>query len=202
MMAKGIGKGILITLLLGLSAQVHAFVMWDGHSDGPLHQYQVVFFEGTWHEANEHVGSLGVGWHLATITSEEEQGFLESQLYPKADSGKFWLGAWQDMDAPAHDEGWNWVTGEAWDYTNWGPIRPDNYQDNEHFLITTDRLAWAWDDVSEDMNGRLSTGYIAERSGDSVNVPEPGAMALLAGGLLALGVAGWNRRRIQPPEVC
>jgi cysteine-rich repeat protein len=62
------------------------------------------------------------GWrkdaNLAAITSEIELVFLVVQ---KTIPYNTWIGA-SDVATPGH---YKWVTGEAWDYTNWAPGNPD-----------------------------------------------------------------------------
>lgn len=59
-----------------------------------------------------------MGGHLAAITSEKEQAFIE-QL--NKDSKKLWIGAYRNEYFL-----WYWVTGEKWNYTNWKAGEPNN----------------------------------------------------------------------------
>ena len=54
------------------------------------HEYQLVQFRGTWQQAND---QLSDGWHLATITSQDEQDFISSSFANYR--GEFWLGGYQ-----------------------------------------------------------------------------------------------------------
>ncbi|ACL73432.1 hypothetical protein Tgr7_2353 [Thioalkalivibrio sulfidiphilus HL-EbGr7] len=191
---------LFASILIGaMSGTAHAFEIWDEHPSGELHQYMVVYFQGTWSEANEAVSLIDGGWHLATITSAAEQSFIENSLFsPEGDKysrlGKYWLGAWQDADAANAYEGWNWVTGEAWDYTNWDSnFDSDGLSEEQRWLSMHEAMVWMWDDAHEDMgNVARVTGYIAERSGASVGVPEPASIMLMGLGLVLL--AAFRRR--------
>ena len=62
----------------------------------------------TWKNAKTACENLG--GHLATSTSAGKNTFLHSLI-----SANIWLGATDE----ASEGTWKWVTGEAWNYTNW-----------------------------------------------------------------------------------
>jgi hypothetical protein len=73
-----------------------------------------------WTQANAKCGELR--GHMVTVTSPEEQDFLEQYTEQNGTSMHYWLGA-----TDASEEGnWKWVTGEPMTYKNW-----DNKQPNE-----------------------------------------------------------------------
>jgi hypothetical protein len=92
-----------------------------------------------------------VGGHLATITSHAENEFVR----PLVTDGQFnvYLIGGHKVDGQ-----WRWVTGEAWDYSNWYPGEPNNATGNEIFLAT-----WVtpgtWNDVWPEYQGG---GYVVE----------------------------------------
>src|SRR5688572_12233982 len=83
------------------------------------HYYQVVLQAGlTWDEAKaaaEQSTFNGVHGHLATITSAEEDQFIE-QLRIEASPGGYnslWVGGSQLSTATGTSDGWYWVNGEG-----------------------------------------------------------------------------------------
>ena len=90
--------------------------------------YLFINEECYWEEAVQRCEELG--GHLVTITSAGEEEFCY-QLWKPSDTYGCWLGA-----SDAETEGtWKWITGEEWDYTNWGSSydygdEPTDYADN------------------------------------------------------------------------
>jgi Ca2+-binding RTX toxin-like protein len=82
--------------------------------------YEVVEGSFTWDEAKNDAESRG--GHLATITSEAEWNNVQQAVGWQLADRDVWLGA-----TDAAEEGrWEWVTGEAWDYTRWVDGQPDD----------------------------------------------------------------------------
>lgn len=101
---------------------------------------------------------LGLRGHMATLTSAQEEQFVETNL-PAAVYYAFQLGGYQDFSAPDYSEpagGWRWVTGEPWDYTDWYPGEPTNSNGTEHYLGFFG-IAGHWNDGA---NGQ--GGYVIE----------------------------------------
>jgi hypothetical protein len=113
------------------------------------HWYQRFDNFMTWHDAKAHCESMD--GYLATITSQQENDFVfDNLVYPIGDT--CWLGG-TDEDV----EGvWQWVTGEAWEYSNWEPGEPNNAcggEDyacgGEDYLHIYDGTGW-WNDEDND----------------------------------------------------
>ena len=153
------------------------------------HFYEIVAYPGkTWQEATLHMENLlGPQYYFATITSQEEQEFIQSIT---TDSGEYWLGGYQnpaDENSPAKN--WYWVNNEGlfWDdgpvgaYANWSPGEPNDYYGggSEQYLATWGQRQWRWND--EDNHPAYISGYIAEAP-----VPIPPAILLLSSGLIGL----------------
>jgi hypothetical protein len=94
-----------LALASGAYAADSARIKWDTNG----HYYQL--FEGapiTW--ANAKTACEGKSAHLATITSEAENGFIRSQLL----AGRSY---WYSIGGTSSDTyKWTWITGEAWGF--------------------------------------------------------------------------------------
>ncbi|MGA1840775.1 MAG: C-type lectin domain-containing protein, partial [bacterium] len=102
------------------------------------HQYQLFDTEMTWIDAYAYCEILG--GHLATITSQDEDDFVYSNL--GIDGINIWLGGTDEETEGA----WKWITGESWSYTNWGSTQPDNLQNGQNYLSYFDSEPGKWDD--------------------------------------------------------
>lgn len=179
-------------LAVSMSAQA-APIQWSGN--GHYYEYITRPERFTWTEANADAQTRsheGLQGHLVTITSAEEEAFLYANLSGDLLYGDPWIGAYR---LPGSDPvtGWQWVTGEAWSYTNWRNGEPNNTPppDSElyvHYLsvgVGGPDVTSGWNDLT-DGNVR---GYFIEYE----PVPEPAALGLL--GLGIIGIAGLRRRR-------
>ena len=138
----------------------------------------------------------GVSGHLVTLTSAQENQFIVDNL-EAACVGMYHIGGFQPYDPtpeadPAAD--WQWVTGEAWDYTNWMWVsnEPNDSGGGEDVLRLWRSDWWLpewtgqhplgmWNDGIID---ELVPGYVVEFA------PTPGTVAVLG-----LGLLGFRRRR-------
>ena len=68
---------------------------------------------------------------LATITSKEEQLFLESYIGQKVNRIAVWVGGVRTSLAN-HDASFYWIGGQKFTYTNWMEGEPDNYNEEEN----------------------------------------------------------------------
>ncbi|MFK5892078.1 MAG: hypothetical protein QM504_02535 [Pseudomonadota bacterium] len=134
-------KKQIISLLTGfflfclLNVVPAAPVIWNGNG----HYYDVVEDASnmSWEEAKNWASELSYTdasgqlfkGYLATITSSPEANFIASLTFTKT---TYLLGGYQ---TPTTDEttlaemkaDWYWVTGEAWDFTDWRPSEPNNF---------------------------------------------------------------------------
>ena len=189
-----------------------AMAVWSTASGGNGHTYEIVIGNYDWTtarslaEGSTIAGSTG---YLATITSAEEQAFLDALFSPRTistlpdgqggtiDFSSLWLGG-SDADV----EGvWRWVAGPESGqlisdyYENWDTAEPNDFPPGEDYLagwFRADR-GDVWNDLPSNANdfGQFVVGYIVEY--DTNVIPLPGAAWLLLGGLGALGFARSRR---------
>ena len=127
----------------GATAGLAGDAQYNGHRYG----YYEDNGSMSWSQARDYCVSLG--GHLVTITSAEEQQFISMQ-YAGKDA---WIGLYGGG-------GWNWVTGEAVEYTNWRSAQPDNANGDEWFCHM---WGGAWNDLNnEDSTYHYHQGFICE----------------------------------------
>ena len=92
--------------------------------------YKLVDEPMSWTEARRTCGEQN--GHLATVSSKEEQDFINSLIEEQGTLYHYWLGA-TDEDTEGD---WKWVTGESvpmpgdsWGYENWCGNQPNNKTD-------------------------------------------------------------------------
>lgn len=115
------------------------------------HQYKIFYDTLTWEEAK--AACEAKGGHLATITSEEEQQKLN--LY-NAGNHKLWIGGYKNTEGQ-----WCWVTGEPWEYENWGDGEPNNSSN----VVAGESCVAMWPEKWNDLansNVYEQSGYICE----------------------------------------
>jgi hypothetical protein len=177
-MIRSLGVPVLLAVF-ACNVTDAALVQWSNASGGNGHFYEAILSSTsvTWEQARALAESRG--GHLATLTSAAEDAFVFSLVadqpaYWANSFGGPWLGAYQPNPNVPAASGWVWVTGEAWEYTNWSPGEPGDQGwlgGVESYLHFRD-LSGGWNDFTNDGNATYS--YIVEYT-----VPTPGCAILL-----------------------
>ncbi len=135
------------------------------------HKYKFYNDSMTWEEAKTFCEQQG--GHLVTISSEDEQSFLEDNC--TGEKNLYWIGLQEIGD------NWGWVTGEEVSYTNWATGEPnEDFNDTEYYAQMygkdyDDNHLGEWNDSRND-SGTLTfyqlenVGFICEW--DSENITE------------------------------
>ena len=181
-------------------------VQWSGNG----HYYAFIATESTlsWSDAQAlaqaaTIGNYSVG-HLVSIEDADENSFVASNVLPGAGviamKQQVWIGGNQpdgEVKTKAPTEGWEWITPETWNYSNWLSGEPNDENANNsgderylamwvHYYLSGIDHRGMWNDENHVATAQAPMlGFIVEFE----YVPEPASLALfaLAGGLLALG---------------
>jgi hypothetical protein len=148
-------------------------VEWSIAEGGNGHSYEVVTVPDgiTWFDA--HDGARSAGGYLVTITSQEEEHFVERLVDDDAcwslgAGGGYgpWIGCYQLPGSPEPDGGWQWVAGQPLTYTNWGQDQPNNMYGTEDCAhlgsYDAERTVIIWNDLTPDVEN--IRGYVVEFS--------------------------------------
>jgi len=169
-MSKLMGDG---TGGAGVSAQASSPAGGAAVNPANGHSYQLFVNEGRRPMllADARAQAEAMGGYLATVTSPEEQDFINANFDTSGDLFVF-LGAMQADGAAEPDGGWLWLNGEAWTYANWGPGEPNNVTTygNENTVQVHNGV---WNDnvdTLEDLGG-ISNAFLVEWNGGDTTPP-------------------------------
>jgi len=166
-------------------------VTWEVANGGNGHLYEAILVPGgiSWDDANAAAQTRDDGWHLATITSPEENAIVFDLV---GENSNFWNccignnseGPWLGGLKVGPSVGdYTWVNNEAFSYTNWGPLEPFGNGDRIGFFGYQAPLGSFWNDVPE---SRLEFGYIIEKSegllGHNMKNPAKSCLEILRSG--------------------
>lgn len=151
-MRKIVGLGIMLVIsliLINCASATPVKYKTNGHS------YDVIATPKAISWDNAKLAAECMGGHLATITSQGENNFIQTIL---PDQNAYWIGGYQTKDITIPKNGWKWVTGEKWSYINWSPEEPNDFGGAEDKLIFYYTGNWN-DDVPKSI---YSHGFIIE----------------------------------------
>ena len=152
----------------------------------------------SWDDASKELRTnYGSNWHLATISSAEEQVFIENLIKIRttvSDRDEYWLGGYQAPSA-TDEEIWNWVNDEGtfWNdglisgvYSDfWGTGPNDSGPNSEDWLALDYRNSLSPGfGFNDEGDLEYILGYVAE----STPVPEPATVLILGTGLVVFAV--------------
>ena len=174
--------GVVLAGLFAITSRAEA-------DTGPIfnpangHSYEAISVSGgiNWDDAKAAAEALG--GHLATLTSAAENQFIVdnfSEAFGGPTEAFYWLGAEQpDLGSPAAD-GWEWVTGEPFSFTNWSTSdggQPSDGGGAEDALQIWHSPLGAWNDQ---FRVSLINGYLVEYPNDCGTVSTSSGIELIA----------------------
>ena len=141
-------RGISVTNVF--EGQYGYITQWTVEAGGNGHWYQYVGVDQNWQLHQDE--ALARGGYLVSINSQDENDFLEL-LRDEADSeGSYVTCGYQEPKSSEPDGGWQWATGEPFDFTNWGYSdenwQPDNFPANANRIGNRWQENGIWCDVT------------------------------------------------------
>jgi hypothetical protein len=183
-----------MTGLLVEYSQPSAPVQWSSVDGGNDHYYQIVRVPSglSWESARDAAAGMtlnGMTGHLVTIGSQSENDFIDSLT--SGSSREYYTGGFQSPDASSSSVGWQWVTGETFDFENWHPGEPNDSGPDEDYLGFRPSEFSNWNGQWNDTDNQLIQ-YIVEfePEGDGVSPVTVNASDIQT--LTLPGVDGWS----------
>lgn len=210
-MAAFLYRSFLVLAVLVPGVGHGAVVQWTVESGGNGHYYEFVDQTMTWPLAKAAAESrthLGLTGHLVTITSAPENEFvfnlLPATYYPIG----AWIGLTDDETFGGFESfgqpnpqvnGWHWITGESFAFTDWGSftnsmgqfVQEPNNMDNEDYVVLhafSGPVEW------NDQSAHYEPPFIVEYELAQAAVPEPATLLLWGAGVI--GLAAMRRRQV------
>lgn len=184
-----IARAVLGVALLGIApAALAAPVQWRVADGGNDHFYNVVAVSRgiAWPAADAAAKARGSAWHLATITSPEENAFVYGLVAGKpqfwaavgGDAVGPWLGAVKSGPGEAE---FRWSNGEEFSYTNWAPGQPTGIGDRIVLFGAAAQDGAAWSKVGSARQDVLAYVIETEQAESLVAVLEEPSCAGASG---------------------
>ncbi len=156
--------------------------IWSPADGGNGHGYEAIIVPGgiSWDDAR--AAAEAQGGHLVTITSQAENDFVfslidEAQFWQRLNvlglqANGPWIGLFKTDSSLAAADGWQWVTGEDFAYSNFAAGEPN--RTNELFASFTARgslIAPTWQNTLVNIASQPVISYVVEY--DAVPSPPP-----------------------------
>jgi len=161
----------------GLSLDVTSNFIFRNRLTG--HSYQLFLENGiSWETSKTRAASLvfdNITGHLATLTSKVENDWVVNAIGAVA-ARNVALGGYQLPNQATTTAGWQWITGESWNFTNWNSYPEPNdggswvETNNENALVFAGITAdGTWNDSS--LTAGVLWGYVVEYDGPDSGPP-------------------------------
>jgi hypothetical protein len=113
---------------------------------------------------------MGIQGRLVTLNDAQENDFV----FALGNVNNYWLGGFHNTSSPSYSEpdgGWEWITGEAFTYTNWLVGEPNNsgaFGAEDYLeLLQSTGFGETWNDAAQMEH---PAGYVVEFSSDGLGV--------------------------------
>jgi hypothetical protein len=206
-------RATILALLMSMTPFAQGAIVvgpteWSVADGGNGHFYEFINYQAitSWTFARDDAASMMLGGsagHLVTITSAAEDAFLLTNFgsyIGDPNTGVPGIFAWIGLSDAASEGNFQWVTGEAFSYSNWAPSEPNNLGDEDYVQLWRRNFGggplWSWNDAGNNPQSLAYSGAIVEFDGPfSSPTPEPVSMAIW--GTIG-GLALFLRRRMVP----
>ena len=186
---------VVVLVVMETPSQASAqWIRWPVDEGGNGNFYRYSSTLGSWQDAEAQ--AVAEGGHLASINSAAENAWLYKVFgsIPIAppENGAVWIGLRRSGDS------WEWTDGRPFEYTNWAPGEPNNFEGNENYAwmySDTEPTQFAlWNDAASPSIHYAFRGIMELRNPD---IPALGNanLAIVVASMIAAGAWIIRRRR-------
>ena len=141
----------IISLLIPTLVFAHP-IQWVAELGGNGHWYQLIYSDTpiTWEDAS--INAESIGGHLATLTTQSENEWVYQSVvvpnHPSYVTGIL-LGGFLNTEPGG---GWEWITGEPWDYEAWRDGEPNGGGERGLYLEYASFSIMGWNDTGNEVD--------------------------------------------------